>query len=140
MKMPSGAAALIFYLILWALLFGWQKYMPPRIGQTVPMILGVALPLFLGGVRARLRDYRPSSKLDARIANEKIKLTVQAINASAIAIVGFWVASKIFTENENPFSNPLTALYLAIAVWWHWTARQMLNFLKDEDAASFERH
>jgi len=95
------------------------------------------MPLFLGGVRSRMRDYAPQSKLDAKIANEKLKLTVQAINASAIAIVAFWVAQKIFTENENPFSNPLIALYLAVAVWWHWVARQMLNFLKDEDAAAY---
>ena len=100
----------------------------------MPGLLGCAFASILGAMRDRMRDYAPTSKLDAKIANEKIKLTAQALNAMPVAIFGLWIANKIFTESANPFSSPVVALYMAFAVFCHWMARQTFNFLKDEEA------
>jgi len=84
--------------------------------------------------------YEPSSKWDARISNEKIKLLVGSFNAAGLTAIAAGALNPIITDLSSDTNISSDAsdlgpmLWIAIGTYIHIKARNLLNFLKDEDA------
>jgi len=92
---------------------------------------------------SELKAYKPVSALDARIANEKIKLWIGTLNAVANALIIGGLAVPVVglvTQPDTfgaqlPTENAVAFLVVAFGGYLHIRARNVLNALKDEQAS-----
>lgn len=79
--------------------------------------------------------YRPSSVIDAKRANEQIKLVANSMNVVALAAIGFYVIQGL--PSATTADRILTALVLVLALSVHVDARRLMGMLKDESPSAY---
>jgi len=103
-------------------------------------LLGPALGNVIELSAKQIKSYRPTSAIDAKIANEKIKLWISTLNATAITLIGAGVALPLIQAVNAPqqalsflpTENLASFLLIVLGGYIHVRARGIYNFLKDE--------
>lgn len=141
MQMRMGGWLLAAYSVLFALvlifrdkldLFGLSNFAFALLGPALGNVIEVSAK--------QIKSYQPTSALDAKIANEKIKLWISTLNATAITLIGAGFALPLIQSVNNPQNalallpteNIASFLLIVLGGYIHIRARGIFNFLKDE--------
>jgi hypothetical protein len=139
--MRMGAEILALYACLFASVIAIDQRWD--IGFAYP-IMGFLFAGVLEFCGRQIAAYRPISKLDAKISNEKIKLWIMTVNtiAGSLLIAGIALpAVSALTDPSNsgsllPIEHWGSFLLVISGIYVHIQARNVFNLLKDEDLAA----
>lgn len=76
-----------------------------------------------------IEGFQPATPVEARRANEQVKLTATLINGAAGAAVSIFALSELIRTHPSYFQ---IIAAVAAAVWVHSGARSLIGLLKDE--------
>lgn len=133
----GGLALLVFAVFLGAILM--NRHWLESAGMF-GVALSFAAPAFgttLEIAGHQIRNYSPTSRHDAKIANEKIKMLAASINAVALGIAVIWIIQPTLLL-KFPINDVGSLLATIFAFYVHTQARRVLGYMKDEDAAAVE--
>lgn len=135
MNLKLLAPAYFFYLFAFIVFLGLKEHYHWA-GRWVDGAYGgfgaLLMQLFRETSKS-ISKYVPVNKLDAKIANERIKLLATTVNALALAVGAIGVLGPMITTGDGPFTNPVRVIAIVLAFWMHLSASQMLKNLKDEE-------
>ena len=135
MKMRMGTGYLVFMaLVVAATIVGLGWLREHNLSTLAYCTIGSMAALATQQVGECVKEYVATSKHDAKIANEKIRLLVNTLNAAAIATIAAGVIAPFIVERKFPLSEVESFLWLVVGLYAHLKARGLLNYLKDEDA------
>lgn len=137
MKMPVGLFSIVIYLVslLAFILAAKHFHFAERIFDTGMGAFGALIGLLASGIGKEIDRYTPSSELDAKICNERIKLIVTVFNALAIALMIGALARPVVEMTFN-IVTAQNVVVLIIGTICHAGTHHILAKLKDEKKLS----
>ncbi len=137
-----GAEVLALFALLFGLVLALSQRFDGRDWSPAFAVLGVLFGQVIEICGKQIRAYQPSSVLDAKIANEKIKLWVSTLNLTAGSFLIAGVAVPVIATFADPQAGSLklpTTNYasfglIILGIYVHIRARRVFNYLKDESA------
>lgn len=134
MKMPMGTLWLVLVGVIVAGVLAGREWLDARgLSLGAYGAIGALCAWTLDQIGKEIAAYQATSKLDAKIANEKIRLLVTSLNALAIAAVVVGALTPFISTGAFPLSEAGLFIWLVLGIFTHLKARSFLNFLKDED-------
>lgn len=85
-------------------------------------------------VASRIAAFAPQSGLEAKRANEQIKLVSTTVNSVALATAAAFAITEFAKEAEPNYL--VMMMYVTIALDFHHRARALLGLLKDENVTT----
>lgn len=122
----------IYYLVCFGAL--WTpavKFAGMDLRVVACAILGPLFGPVIRSVGNNIRDYEPTSVVDAKRVNEQIKSTAGMLNTFATASVSIFALSEVRNGVERA-NLIVIMLALGFALYVHSGARNLLGLLKDE--------
>jgi hypothetical protein len=108
----------------------WFGFVTDQNMQTALSVLaGIAIYRLTKGYVAAIESYTPSTPLQAKRANEQIKLTANFANTIAAAWIGVVALSQLIKKEPDFFVISITVM---ISGFIHGGARNMVGLVKDE--------
>ena len=133
MQMGTGFLVLVAFLVACTIAsLGWLR--DNNFSTTAYCVIGALAAFAFQKAGEGVKTYVAISKHDAKVANEKIRLLVNTLNAAAMATIAAGVIAPFVLENKFPLSEVESFLWLVLGLYAHLKARGLFNYLKDEEA------